>query len=1577
MDIENLDFEVIANDAQFIGKVESVEKRAKQFNRTVSDYLELKFKLDKTGLAAAFDKVRDEARDAAKDIKKAMDFKLSTKQIISSKGVQNAQAMIPLLREIATEVKNIPPAPMIVDPAKLDALISKLDRFVGTTKSGVDGVNASMTQSKGILSDLVGMVSQYFSARGITQFLSSMVRITGELEMQQTALKNIIQDVEGADKVFGQLKELAVTSPYTLQELTSYTKQLAAFSFPKEELFETNKMLADVAAGLGVSMDRIILAYGQVRSASFLRGMEVRQFTEAGIPILEMLAKQFQETEGRLVSAAEVFNKISARQVPFEMVEKAFRDMTSEGGKFYNMQEVLSRTLQGRIMKLKDSWQIALSDMGNSVNGTLKGAVDLAISLVNNLDKVLYVAAPIASAFGSYSIFAKDIPNLSKHFKAISKSIAEAGSVSKWLATTWSGRGVIAGGVALIGVALIEAYNAATKFRREIEAIKKEKVENMNENLRVLENIKARLDETKEGTQNYKEAIHDLNSKLGEFLPELAKEADGLDKVKDAANGAADAIRAKAAASAEDVIRQKVIDKYRDRISNEESNLANSLQSQFKQLTKNDAYSIISMFRGALESSNGEKSAVQILDEVVSNYIGKNVHSWAGEYALGLGTLIQKFNEDLGKQLGDINDRFGTHYDTKQIADTAASIESAYTVAIKRAKEYTNEEEREAAVQDAKVQRLKKLIMLYEKYNNESKAGEYRRELRELTAVPEGWQKLVDDALKKLGARGKGRGDSGLWAEAEENYWDYIDSLQKGYKEVSGRLHNLGKQENTAIGKQVKEEIKARKAVAAALGINLYEKGTSETSEDKAAKKSIQTQIDSVRELQRAYKDLIKDGFSEEEANGLLDIYFSYMDAAVRSRRDFSQELMGLADQLEQYDEDAAKRLRADVAREQAQDKGDAKKKELKDQARAAKEAEKALNKYLESLQKWMDATGELSGAKTAFKVSKAISDYKKALSQANTKLTENATLAEKAYGKESPKFQGEVGKLMDLWTRDRANALATLRNNVESLADDLLKEQLEGFDLTNWNDKTLGQINDIANAIQDVEVPDDIKEMLKEFPDLLRALEAALSQLAGKKLNNTINPEKFKKIAKYASEAATYVKEFAGSLNELAVITNNNTLADMSNGLSDVAEMASKATNAYSEFSDAWSRSGGGTDSASGIGSIFGSGAAAGAAAAWIAVIVALNVKAIKMAAEEEKKERQIMNGLRGIHNTIREKDNVVETMFGASGMEEINQAANKVNQIREDIDKYRDSINSFQFTTKHYGFWEKAFGWMYSENWSNGELLPDLKKTLADVEGVYDKYGNLDADVLRGILETYPDISEEERDWINRAIEDSEAYAKAVKEVAGLLSDIYGNIAADASDAIIDTWVQAGNAALDYADILDDVARRYSKMLIQDAILKDVLTEERADEIANKFIKGDVDSAMGMIAADMERIADMAPEFTQILQSFDPYFKRDDSANSTGEGFKSITEETASLLASYINAMRADLSYIRGLQEKGWNTVSTIGTVMPSLNDYLAKIAASNYEIQKSNQSILDELRSVIGSEGSTGSIVRVQLG
>lgn len=265
-----------------------------------------------------------------------------------------------------------------------------------------DELSRTMVKTNSITSQLRNEILNVYSVYTIQNFLRSVIEIGGEFEKQRLALGSILQDAGHATELFSQIKNLAVISPFGIRELTNYAKQLAAFNIPYNELYDTTKRLADISAGVGVDMSRIILAYGQVRSAEFLKGTELRQFTEAGIPLVQALADYFTKLEGTAVSVGDVFDKIFKRQVSFEDVRKVLWGMTDEGGLFNNMQEVLSESLSGKWSNLKDAYDIMLADIAESNNAIAKGAIEGLTELMNNWEALVPVIFSAIGALGSY-----------------------------------------------------------------------------------------------------------------------------------------------------------------------------------------------------------------------------------------------------------------------------------------------------------------------------------------------------------------------------------------------------------------------------------------------------------------------------------------------------------------------------------------------------------------------------------------------------------------------------------------------------------------------------------------------------------------------------------------------------------------------------------------------------------------------------------------------------------------------------------------------------------------------------------------------------------------------------------------------------------------------------------------------------------------------------------------------------------------------------------------------------------------------------------------------------------------------
>jgi hypothetical protein len=265
-------------------------------------------------------------------------------------------------------------------------------------------MNGAMNSQLSIVGQLRNEFLGLYSIYAAQNFLRAVVDIGGEFENQKVAMASILQDEGKAITIFNQIKKLAVASPFGIMDLNQYAKQLSAYSIPYNELYDTMKRLADISAGVGVDMGRIILAFGQIKAAKFLKGTELRQLTEANIPMVDKLAERFSKLEGRIVSAGEVLDMISKKKVTFEDVKDVLWELTDDGGMFNNMQEVLSESVKSKWKNLADAIDIMLGDIAESMGSTLKWTAESLTTLAQNWKEIVPFITAATAAFGTYRV---------------------------------------------------------------------------------------------------------------------------------------------------------------------------------------------------------------------------------------------------------------------------------------------------------------------------------------------------------------------------------------------------------------------------------------------------------------------------------------------------------------------------------------------------------------------------------------------------------------------------------------------------------------------------------------------------------------------------------------------------------------------------------------------------------------------------------------------------------------------------------------------------------------------------------------------------------------------------------------------------------------------------------------------------------------------------------------------------------------------------------------------------------------------------------------------------------------------
>ena len=1289
-DIENLNFEVILQDKNFRKRVEEDIRKAQDLNVKLSD---------------------------------ALNF--------------NKKVSIDPLKRVTAETK------------KMTAEMEKFNKAAGkdVTKR-VKQLNTSLTQTSDIMRTISRLAGVTFGVEGVRRFLGSLVEITGEFEVQKMALTSMLQSADKADEIFNTLRQSALNSPYTFQDLTKYAKQLTAFNIDADSLVETEKMLADVAAGLGVDMGRIILAYGQVKAAGVLKGTELRQFTEAGVPLLQSLAEQIQETEGHAISLSEVFQRITKKEIPFEMVEEAFRRMTSEGGKFYNMQEVLVNTLQGKIGKLRDVWQQTLYDIGSAQDGLLKGSVDLVTLLVQNLDKIGKALGPVIVGFGAYGAalalaamrqkmfdfgrFLRYLTLMTRRTNLATAATIAFGSAAK---ATAVGLGLLAAAAVGLIYALSRIESPMEKFNKELDEIHKNARETSSFDAEIgrLESLRKTLGSATNSYEERKRALDEIKHIVPGYHAQLTEEGRLINNNKEALDGYIESMNREARMAG---AKDELVELYKKR-----REVAKQVADAWKETGNQPAAVGVGLF-GATVYSNGQTDATAKVDKTNAQ----------------LHVASQNLAE-IDRRIADIN---------KEI-----SADGGFFT--------TNDPDPT-------------------------------------------WTPLGDD---------KGQG--------------------------------------------------------------------------------IQKQIDALKEVQ-GYYETLKEFMSDED----IKTFFDSMGIKTNGF-DFWTQILDLAKELEKVNPDAAARVFAEYNKFLVGNKVS----DLKGKADAAQ-------KWAETLRKWTKDWGGGDYHGIEGDIDKVIRDYNNEDEEITQDYIDSLNEIMEAHWGDADAINAEIAALDKLVAARRAANATEKQEKLIGLAKSIYGKQTGGLNLSEWAHKSGREIKEIISALGNVRVPKEIADMLDE--KTLNALSDALEELASEDIEKALsklNDNRLRNLQK----AASVVSDIAGAMKEYAEASGNDTLASMADALSFIADTAGNVFNRLAQGDYA--------------GAVL---AVVGGIAKEIMAAATAAAQLNAALAEAVEKSRVL-----GMSSGLKEG---VENLFGESGLRKIRNAAELAEKLRKTAydgkGKFLSGRDAF-FLPK----WETMIGNLAAG--VGGEL--------------YDDYGNLNADTLKLILETYKKLDSESRQWIQHAIDDSEAYKAAMEQLDDVLRGVFGDVAAQAADKIVERWAAAGDAALEYGDILDDVATRYAKMITESMLIDSVLTPEFKAQLQALFTNGDTEGAMALILGGMEQIRAMAPKIAQAIEPLRPYIQADGSgSDSLREGInKEMVEGNSSLIASYMNAMRADVSVLRQLQTAGWADVRLVRETMPTLADHVARIEANTYDNAVAAQGILARLQSIITPSTNGGSAVR----
>ena len=279
---------------------------------------------------------------------------------------------------------------------KLEEGVKEMEKMLNDSMKSSQKETDKLQQS---INNLAKGAMAFFTLSQAKAFVSQVIEVRSQFQQLEISFGTMLKSKEKANALMAQMAQmadLASKTPFGLEEVSEGAKRLLAFQVPAQEVTETLRRMGDVAAGLGVPMGQLIHVYGQVKAQGKLMTNDLYQFMNAGIPIIAELSKVVGKSE------TEIKDMVSAGKIGFPEVQAVIKNMTNEGGLFFNLMAEQSKSLGGQISNLGDSFDQMLNEIGKASEGYISGAIQGVSFLVENYQTLGKVIAGLIATYGIY-----------------------------------------------------------------------------------------------------------------------------------------------------------------------------------------------------------------------------------------------------------------------------------------------------------------------------------------------------------------------------------------------------------------------------------------------------------------------------------------------------------------------------------------------------------------------------------------------------------------------------------------------------------------------------------------------------------------------------------------------------------------------------------------------------------------------------------------------------------------------------------------------------------------------------------------------------------------------------------------------------------------------------------------------------------------------------------------------------------------------------------------------------------------------------------------------------------------------
>lgn len=527
--------------------------------------------------------------------------------------------------------------------AEIKTIDENLDRLI-RRQNELLGNNARLTSSNNALARsfnyMKNRLAFYFTVGASTQFIKTLIDVRSQYEMTERSLGILINSAERGSQIFNQLSDMALVSPFTLIELSNAAKQLVAYDVAAKDVVDTTRRLADMSAAVGIPMERLTYALGQIKAYGYLNARDARMFANAGIPLVRQLSEHYTQLEGRMVSVADVYDRIKKKAIDYNDVMQVINRMTDEGGKFFDFQAKMAGTLKVQLANLTLAWNNMLNEIGESEQSLISAPIKWLKELFLQWKSIDRVIKSLAWSFGIFKVLQLIALTISKSW---GDEMARQVVLGKKLSNTYKGLGESA-----FSTSQIMRAGWAVAIFAVIDAIRT--------------------------INQAKEAIHDLNKSIADGAKESKEALDStLNSFKDmyelsSSNGKVTSVKYTGSQNIDEM--QKAWDAIREEITNSSSAAATFIGRLDS--IDNHAERLARAFHLAAELRDVKGILSDIDEEAIK--VGQNYSAWWNLYTANEGLIdgFKKTKEELKEQSGFWSQLGDYITDTNNLLDAAA-----------------------------------------------------------------------------------------------------------------------------------------------------------------------------------------------------------------------------------------------------------------------------------------------------------------------------------------------------------------------------------------------------------------------------------------------------------------------------------------------------------------------------------------------------------------------------------------------------------------------------------------------------------------------------------------------------------------------------------------------------------------------------------------------------------------------------------------------------------------------------------------------------------------------------------------